>query len=55
MSRLEKLTMMVAMVVMADPANAAVLAVPAPVIGVGMGAAAVFGLGYRALKRRIAK
>lgn len=55
MNRIEKFTLMIAMVAMADPANAALLSVPAPVVGVGMGAAAVFGLGYRALKRRLAR
>jgi hypothetical protein len=55
MNRIERFTLVIAMIAMADPANAAILTVPAPIAGVGMGAAAAFGFGYRALKRRLGK
>ena len=42
-----------AMVVVADPAFAIQVATPAPLAGVGVGAMALLGAGYRALKRRI--
>lgn len=36
----------------AAPAFAGLPATPAPIAGVGLGAVALIGLGYRALKRR---
>ena len=42
-----------AIFVIADPAFAISLPSPAPVAGVGLGAFALIGAGYRALKRRI--
>ena len=36
----------------AGPAFAGLPATPAPIAGVGLGAVALIGLGYRALKRR---
>jgi hypothetical protein len=37
----------------AVPAYASVAVTPAPVAGIGIGAIAVIGLGYRALKKRL--
>jgi len=36
----------------ASPAFAGVVVTPAPIAGVGIGAIALIGMGYRALKRR---
>lgn len=36
----------------ADPASAGIVPTPAPVLGGGVGALAVLGLGYYALRRR---
>lgn len=52
MTRIEKISWAIVMVAMADPASAAV-GTPAPVVGIGAGALAVIGMGYRALKRHI--
>jgi hypothetical protein len=38
---------------LATPAFAGVTATPGPIVGVGIGAVLVLGLGYRALRRRI--
>jgi hypothetical protein len=55
MNRIEKIFVAAALLAAADPvlAGAAVPGTPAPVVGVGIGAIALIGLGYRALKRRI--
>ena len=41
-----------ALVAFASPAFAGSPATPAPIAGVGIGAIALIGMGYRALKRR---
>ena len=54
MNRIEKISLGLIMASMAAPAFAgAVAPVPAPVAGIGIGAVALIGLGYRALQRRI--
>ena len=54
MNRIEKISLGLIMASMAAPAFAgAVAPVPAPVAAIGIGAVALIGLGYRALKRRI--
>lgn len=54
MNRIETALFGIAMAAIAAPAFAGdVAAVPAPVAGVGIGAIALIGLGYRALKHRI--
>lgn len=54
MNRLEKLALATAFVAMADPVLAGTTAqTPAPIAGIGIGAVALIGLGYRALKSRI--
>ena len=54
MNRIEMLCMTIAMVVIADPALAGItVQTPAPVAGLGIGAVALMGMGYRAVKRRI--
>ena len=55
MSRIEKITMGLAMLSMASPVFAGVRVVPAPVAGVGIGAVLLIGLGYRALNSRIGR
>ncbi|MEO7688224.1 MAG: hypothetical protein ABIS51_02985 [Sphingomonas sp.] len=41
-----------ALVAFSSPAFAGVVVTPAPIAGVGIGAVALIGFGYRALKRR---
>ena len=41
-----------ALVAFASPAFAGSVVTPAPIAGVGIGAIALIGIGYRALKRR---
>lgn len=54
MKHLEKLGYAVVLFAMADPALAgAIVRTPAPIAGVGIGAVALIGFGYRALKSRI--
>lgn len=53
MTRFERIAFGLAMAATASPAFATTDVVPAPVVGVGIGAVALIGLGYRALKRRI--
>ena len=54
MNRIEKLTLALALLAAADPALAGIVVrTPAPIAGVGIGAVALIGLGYRALKSRI--
>ena len=54
MNRVEKISLGIVLLMMASPAFAGVIEpVPAPIAGVGIGAIALLGLGYRALKRRI--
>jgi hypothetical protein len=54
MNRTEKVAWAVALLVAADPVLAGgTVGAPAPVAGIGIGAVALIGLGYRALKSRI--
>jgi hypothetical protein len=53
MNRIEKISFGVALAAIASPAFAGVAPVPAPIVGVGIGAIVVIGMGYRALKSRI--
>jgi hypothetical protein len=54
MNRTEKVAWAVALLAAADPVLAGPIAqTPAPVAGVGIGAIALIGFGYRALKSRI--
>jgi hypothetical protein len=54
MKRFEQIAFAVGLLVLADPALAGnVVQTPAPIAGVGLGAIALVGLGYRALKSRI--
>lgn len=53
MNRIEKIALGIVLVASASPAFAAVTAVPAPIAGVGIGAALLIGAGYRAVKARI--
>jgi hypothetical protein len=53
MNRIERLTLALALLAAADPVLAGRLETPAPVAGIGIGAIALIGLGYRALKSRI--
>jgi hypothetical protein len=52
MRRLETVVIGVALIASASPAFAG-QTVPAPIAGIGIGAVALIGIGYRALKRRI--
>jgi hypothetical protein len=52
MRRFENVVIGLAVLASASPAFAG-NTVPAPIAGVGIGAVALIGLGYRALKRRI--
>jgi len=53
MSRLEAATIGIAFAFLATPAFAgSTTGVPAPVVGVGVGAVVLIGVGYRALKNR---
>jgi hypothetical protein len=53
MTRIEKIAVCIVLVSCASPAFAGPVSTPAPVAGVGIGAVALIGLGYRALKRRL--
>jgi hypothetical protein len=54
MKRVEQITFAAAFLVLADPALAGRLVqTPAPIAGIGIGAVALIGLGYRTLKSRI--
>jgi hypothetical protein len=54
MNRLEKMVLGMAFAAMAAPAFAGgAQPAPAPIAGLGIGAIALVGLGYRALKNRI--
>jgi hypothetical protein len=53
MKRVEQITFAAALLIVADPAFAGIVQTPAPVAGIGLGAVALIGLGYRVLKRRI--
>jgi hypothetical protein len=55
MNRVQNISWAIAMLAAADPAFAGVtpVGVPAPAIGVGIGAVALIGIGYRAFKRRL--
>ena len=54
MNRVDKISLGIVLLALASPAIAgSVNPVPAPIAGVGIGAVAIIGLGYRALKRRI--
>lgn len=54
MMRTEKLVFGLVLLASASPAFAGrELMAPAPIAGVGIGAVALIGIGYRALKRRI--
>jgi hypothetical protein len=52
MSRIETISFGIVLAALASPALAGNGA-PAPIAGVGIGAVALIGLGYRALKKRI--
>jgi hypothetical protein len=52
MNRLEQIVLGAAMLCIASPAFASV-DVPAPVVGVGIGAVLLIGAGYRAVRARI--
>jgi hypothetical protein len=54
MNRIEKISWAIALLAIAEPAIAGDRVVtPAPAIGLGIGAVALIGFGYRALKSRI--
>jgi hypothetical protein len=53
MTRLEKILVGAALLGGSSPAFAAVVTVPAPIAGVGIGAVVLIGAGYRLVKRRI--
>lgn len=54
MKYLERVAFVTGLLLMADPALAGTTpGVPAPIAGVGIGAVALIGLGYRAMKSRI--
>jgi hypothetical protein len=54
MNRIEKISLALVLLAAADPVFAGgPPAVPAPVAGLGLGAMALIGLGYRVLKGRI--
>lgn len=57
MTRIEKIVFGSALVCCASPAFATYAAynTPAPIVGVGMGAVVLVGMGYRAIKGRIGK
>ena len=54
MSRVEQMVLGLALLGAASPAFAGIQT-PAPVAGIGIGAVVLVGIGYRALKGRIAK
>jgi hypothetical protein len=54
MNRIQKISWALALLAAADPALAGTpVGVPAPAIGIGVGAVILLGIGYRALKQRI--
>jgi len=53
MNRFETIALGVALGASASPALAGPVQTPAPVIGVGIGAVLLIGIGYRAVKSRI--
>jgi hypothetical protein len=53
MTRIEKIALCAVLASTASPAFATEVGAPAPVAGIGIGAVALIGLGYRALKRRL--
>jgi hypothetical protein len=54
MARIEKISIALVLLASASPAFATtVYQTPAPIAGLGIGAVALVGLGYRALKKRI--
>jgi hypothetical protein len=55
MTRVEKIAACVILASFASPAFATVVATPAPVAGVGIGAVVLIGIGYRAIKGRIGR
>jgi hypothetical protein len=55
MTRIEKMATCVVLVSLASPAFAGAVNAPAPVAGIGIGAALLVGVSYRALKRRIGR
>ena len=56
MNRIEKLVLGVSLAAMATPAFAGDLVrVPAPAVGIGVGAVILMGIGYRAIKSRISR
>jgi hypothetical protein len=55
MNRIEKVALAIAFLAAADPALAGLPQTPAPVAGIGIGAIALIGFGYRALKSRIGR
>jgi hypothetical protein len=54
MSRIETISFTIALAVISSPAfaGAPTPGAPAPIVGIGVGAALLIGLGYRALKKR---
>jgi hypothetical protein len=56
MNRIEQIGLGIALAALASPAFAgAIVQTPAPIAGVGLGAVALIGLGYRTLKSRIGR
>jgi len=54
MSRVEQVSLGIALAALASPAFAGIInPTPAPVVGIGVGAIVLVGIGYRALKSRI--
>jgi hypothetical protein len=52
MNRVGQFAFAASLLLIADPALAGTAQTPAPIAGVGLGAIALIGLGYRALKSR---
>jgi hypothetical protein len=55
MTRIEKIAVFAVLGSLASPVLAATVPAPAPVAGIGIGAALLIGAGYRALKSRIGR
>jgi hypothetical protein len=55
MSRIEAALFGVVAATLATPAFAGTAGVPAPIVGVGIGAVVLVGVGYRALRSRIGR
>ena len=53
MRRIETISFGIVLAALASPAFAGTAGAPAPVVGVGVGAVVLVGLGYRALKARV--